>query len=70
MKYKGDDKMTLAERMVMYRAKHKLTQREMGRLIDESLNMVFKCEKGVNLHTVNRLRLEMKLKELEEQENA
>lgn len=70
MNYEGGEEMTLAERMIMYRAKHKLTQREMGGLIDESLNMIFKCEKGVNLHTVNRLRLEMKLKELEEQESV
>lgn len=62
--------MTLGERMVMYRAKHKLTQTEMGKLINESLNMIFKCEKGVKLHTVNRIRLEMKLKELEEHENV
>lgn len=70
MNYEGGEEMTLAERMIMYRAKHKLTQREMGVLINESLNMIFKCEKGVNLHTVNRLRLEMKLKELEEQESV
>ena len=42
MNYEGGEEMTLAERMIMYRAKHKLTQREMGVLINESLNMIFK----------------------------
>lgn len=63
--------MTLGERMLDYRAKHGLTQKQLADLLEENSNMVFKCENNKHkLHKVNELRLHLKMKTLEEKENA
>lgn len=61
--------MTLGERMLLYRAEHKLSQKQLGDIIGESLNTVFRCEKGDNMHLANRMRLDKKMSYLEEKEN-
>jgi transcriptional regulator with XRE-family HTH domain len=67
---KGGEEMTLGERMLRYRVRHKLSQRQLGERIDETLNTVYRCERGDNMHTVNRVRLDEKMKKLEEEENG
>ena len=62
--------MTLGERMVSYRAEHKLSQRQLGEIIDESLNTIFRCERGDNMHFANKIRIEKKMNYLEEKENV
>lgn len=63
--------MTLGERMLEYRAKHGLTQKQLADLIKENSNTIFKCENDKHkLHKVNELRLHLKMKELEEKENV
>lgn len=64
------EKLNIGERILLFRARNKLSQRAMGERMNESLNMIFKAESGVKLHTVNRLRLELKMDALEEEENA
>ena len=66
---KGGEEMTLGERMLLYRAEHKLSQKQLGDIIGESLNTVFRCEKGDNMHLANRMRLDKKMSYLEEKEN-
>lgn len=63
--------MTLGERMLNYRARHNLTQIEMAELMGENSNTIYKCESGkVKLHKVNEVRVNIKLKELEDKENV
>lgn len=63
--------MTLGKRMLEYRAKHGLTQKQLANLLEESPNTIFKCENDKHkLHKVNELRLHLKMKELEEKENV
>lgn len=70
-KTSGGDNMTLGERMLEYRAKHGLTQKQLADLIKENSNTIFKCENNKHkLHKVNELRLHLKMKELEEKENV
>ena len=61
--------MTLGERMLQYRAKKGLTQKELAELLETNSMMVWRCEKGCfKLHKVNEIRLMNKMKELEENE--
>ena len=63
--------MTIGERMLEYRAKHDLTQKQLAELLGENSNTVFKFENGkTKPHKVNELRLHIKMKELEEKENG
>jgi transcriptional regulator with XRE-family HTH domain len=57
--------MNIGERILQYRANHKKTQKEMAHLLDEKPNMIWKAENNVNLHSVNRVRLELKMDRLE-----
>lgn len=63
--------MTIGERLLMFRAKYNLTQKQMSKLIDENVNMLYRYENGNNKpHKKNELRILMKLDELEkEREN-
>lgn len=63
--------MTIGERLLMFRAKYNLTQKQMARLIDENVNMLYRYENGNNKpHKKNELRILMKLEKLEkEREN-
>ena len=61
--------MTLGERMLSYRAEHKLSMRQLGEIIGESINTIHRCERGDNMHLANSKRLDKKMSCLEEQEN-
>lgn len=70
-KTSGGDNMTLGERMLEYRAKHKLTQKQLANLLDENPNTIFKCENDKHkLHKVNEVRLHLKMRNLEENKNV
>lgn len=59
--------MTIGEKILMYRAKHNLTQQQMADLLGVHCNMIHRYEKGgVNPHKVKVIQLEQKMKELEE----
>ena len=63
--------MTIGERLLMFRAKYNLTQKQMSKLIDENVSMLYRYENGNNKpHKKNELRILMKLEKLEkEREN-
>lgn len=63
--------MTIGEKLLMFRAKYNLTQKQMAGLIDENINMLYRYENGNNKpHKKNELRILMKLEKLEkEREN-
>lgn len=63
--------MTIGERLLMFRAKYNLTQKQMSKLIDENINMLYRYENGNNKpHKKNELRILIKLEKLEkEREN-
>ena len=62
--------MTIGERMLLYRAEHKLSQRQLGEIIGESLNTIHRCERGDKMHLANSMRLEKKMNVLEDKENV
>ena len=62
--------MKIGERIIIYRAKHKLSQNKMGELIGERLDTIYRAEHGANLHKANELRLEMEMDELEAKDNG
>lgn len=63
--------MTVGERMLRYRAKHRLTQSQLGEKIGETVSTIFRCESGkVKMQKVNEVRLTIKMDELEENENV
>ena len=62
--------MKIGERMLLYRAEHKLSQRQLGEIIGESINTIHRCERGDKMHIANRMRLEKKMDVLEEKENV
>lgn len=58
--------MELSERLVRYRAKHNLTQKQLGDLMGESVGVIHRFENpGAGHHKRNTLRLEAKLNFLE-----
>ena len=60
--------MTIGERLLMFRAKYNLTQKQMSKLIDENINMLYRYENGNNKpHKKNELRILMKLEKLEKE---
>ena len=63
--------MTIGEKLLMFRAKYNLTQKQMSKLIDENISMLYSYENGNNKpHKKNELRILMKLEKLEkEREN-
>ena len=61
--------MKIGERMLLYRAEHKLSQRQLGEIIGESINTIHRCERGDKMHLANSMRLEKKMDVLEEKEN-
>ena len=68
---KRGDKMTLGERMLHYRARHNLSQRQLDRLLGISTHSTYKIENGVNkLRKTRKIFIESKMKELEEKENV
>ena len=61
--------MSLSERMLRYRARNGLTQKKLAELMNESSNMIFRAEKEHSLFEVTKIRLEMKMDNLEAKEN-
>lgn len=63
--------LNLGERMLEYRAKHKLTQKQLAKLLGENSNTVFKFESGkTKPHKVNEVRVHFKMRELEMNDNV
>lgn len=63
--------MTLAERILNYRANHHLTQKQMASILGESAMMIYRIECGrYRTHKVNEVRIFNKLNELEAKENV
>ena len=62
--------MTLGERMLQYRAKHKISQRQLAELLGEKhINTIHRieCDKH-KPHKINEIRLTEKMDKLEEEE--
>lgn len=58
--------MTLAERILNYRAEHRLTQAQMAELLGTNHGMIFRIENNTHKpHRVNVVRFSKKLDELE-----
>jgi transcriptional regulator with XRE-family HTH domain len=58
--------MGLSERVISYRAKHRLTQRKFADKINEPASMIFRIEKNdKNHHKATIVRLTAKMDELE-----
>lgn len=58
--------MTIGEKILMFRAKHNLTQKQMAGIIGVHPNMIQRYEQGVNNpHKIKVIQIEEKLKELE-----
>lgn len=58
--------MELGERMLRYRAKHRLTQSQLASEMGETLQTIHRCESGKQKpHKANEIRLSMKLEALE-----
>ena len=63
--------MTLADKILNYRAKHHLTQKQIAEILGESAMMIHRIECGkVKTHRVNEVRIFNKLNELEEKDNV
>lgn len=62
--------MTLGERMLQYRARHRISQRKLADLLGEKhINTIHRIEKGkIKPHKANEIRLSAKMCELEEKE--
>ena len=61
--------MTLGERMLNYRAMHKLTQAELADILEINPMAVYRCESGkFKMHKANKLRISKKLEKLEKGE--
>ena len=62
--------MTLGERMLQYRAKHKISQRQLTELLGEKhINTIHRIECNKHKpHKINEIRLTEKMDKLEEEE--
>lgn len=62
-------KANIGTRMLMYRAKNRLSQRAFAELIGENFAMVYRTEKGLTKpHCATEIRLCQKMDELEAKE--
>lgn len=63
--------MTIGDRMLQYRARHNLSQTELGALIGEGISTIFRAESGkYRTHKANEIRLTEKMNKLESDENV
>lgn len=63
--------MDLGERILIYRARHNLSQTSMAMILDENTAMISRIESGkFRIHKINEVRISMKMKELEEMDNV
>lgn len=58
----------LSKRILQYRARHNLSQRQMGELMGLHANQIHRIEKGGKHWRVKEIQWENKIKELEEKE--
>lgn len=58
--------ITLSQRMIRYRAMHNLTQAQLGKLMGESVGIVYRFEnESLGHHKKNISRIEAKMEKLE-----
>ena len=63
--------MSLEERVLLFRAKKGLTQRQMDVVLGERAGTTHSIESQKHkMHSARRLRFELKMRELEEKENV
>lgn len=62
--------MTLGERMLQYRARHKISQRKLAELLGEKhINTIHRIECGKHKpHKINEIRMSARMSELEAEE--
>ena len=61
--------ISLGVRMLSYRARNRLSQRELAELMGETLMTIYRTESGVHKpHKANEIRLSEKMDELEAKE--
>ena len=61
--------MTLGERMLQYRARHRISQSKLAELMDEDLMTIYRIENGIHKpHKINEIRLTEKMDKLEAEE--
>lgn len=62
--------MTLGERMLQYRARHKISQKKLAELLGEKhINTIHRIECGKHKpHKANEIRMSAKMSELEAEE--
>lgn len=62
------ERTELGKRILRYRAKHRLTQKQMAEVLGVGKHVVFNCENAVHKpHAANQIMLEEKMDELEEE---
>ena len=63
--------MDVGKRMLNYRATHNLSRRELAELMGEKKHVIDWCETGIHKpHLAKQIRLENKMKKLEEVDNV
>lgn len=61
--------MSIGERMLSYRAKHGLSQRQLADKLDESFYMIRNCEHNwYKLQKANEIRISQKMAKLENED--
>ena len=62
--------MEFGRKMLEFRAKHNLTQKQLARIIGADTNTIYRTENGKTVPTqVNKIKFENKMKEWEENNN-
>ena len=63
--------MTLGERMLQYRARHRISQGKLAELMDEDLMTIYRIENSIHKpHKINEIRLTEKMDKLEAEEGG
>ena len=63
MRKDGRNRMELSERMVEYRAKHDLTQKQLAQLCGLTAQTIVKAEQGKPLTRLTEKKIELAIKE-------
>lgn len=62
-------KSSLGVRMLMYRARHRISQGKLAELMDEDIMTIYRIENGKHKpHKINEIRLTEKMDKLEAEE--
>jgi DNA-binding XRE family transcriptional regulator len=62
---------SLGVRMITYRARHRLSQTKLAKLMDEDLMTIYRIENGKHKpHKINEIRLTEKMDKLEAEERG